>query len=83
MIFFNWVGIGIIIVAAILGTIIGGKSGILVAGITMAIADLIYRNSRKNSDESIPLFHPKRGGNLMFVPVWIVGAVVFFIGIAS
>lgn len=62
------------------GSLIGANSGYLVAGIGMVAADLIYRNRRKNPFESTPFFHPKRGRDIMFIPVCILGALVFVIG---
>lgn len=87
LIFFNWIGIGMVILGVFLGyianTFIGGNIGILVAGLAMAITDFIYRNKRKAPYENTPFFHPKRGGNIMFVPVWIVGIIVVVIGLSK
>ena len=86
-IFFNLVGIGMVVVAIIisylLGSVIGDRSQLFIIGGTMLIIDLVYRSRRKDSWGSTPLFHPKRGGNLMFIPVWIVGAVALILGFAS
>jgi hypothetical protein len=86
-VFFNLIGIGIVVVAIIisflLGSVIGDSSQLLIIGGTMLIIDLVYRSRRKDSWESTPLFHPKRGGNLMFIPVWIIGAVVLMMGFIS
>ena len=86
-VFFNLIGIGMgvaaIIVSALLSPVIGDSNQLLIIGGTMLIIDLVYRSRRKGSWESTPLFHPKRGGNLMFIPVWIIGAVVVVLGFAS
>ena len=86
-VFFNLVGIGMVvaamIISALLGSVIGDSSQLLIIGGTMLIIDLVYRSRRKDSWESTPLFHPKRGGNLMFIPVWIIGAIVSILGFAS
>jgi len=87
MIFYNWVGVGMIVLGVAAGflfdSLMGGRSGLLAATITMASADLIYRSRVKNPLESTPFFHPKRGGNLIFVPVWIVGAVVSIFALSN
>jgi hypothetical protein len=84
MIFFNWAGLGMAIlgfaIGALSGSIFGEKSLFLVSGLIMVVADLIYRNRRKGPLESTPLFHPKKGGNIMFIPVWIIGAFLFIVG---
>ena len=87
ILFYNWVGVGMVALGAAAGFLldaaIGGRSGLLAAAITMASADLIYRSRLKDPQESTPFFHPKRGGNIMFLPVWVVAAIVFVIAFAN
>ena len=61
----------------------GAKGGLMIAGAIMAVGDLLYRNIVKPEGEDVPFLHPKRGGNIMFIPVWIVGVIVFVIGLFS
>jgi hypothetical protein len=84
-IFFNMIGFGLValgvLAGAFLGSAIGGNSTMLIAGLTMAAGDLIYRSQRRAAWENTSFFHPRRGGNIMFIPVWIVGAIVFVVGL--
>jgi len=86
MIIFNWIGAAMVVLGAIVGAavapMLGEKPSYFAAGIAMAAADLIYRSTRKDPFESTPFFHPKRGGNLFFIPVWIIGALLLIMGFA-
>ena len=86
LIFFNWIGLGMVVLAFLVGIVfdsaVGGRSSLLAAAIVMVAMDIIYRSRRKTPLESVPYFHPKRGGNVMFIPVWIIGALVFVIALA-
>ena len=87
MIIFNWIGAAMVVLGVIVGagagSLLGEKTALIAAGIAMAAADLIYRSTRKDSYESTPFFHPKRGGNVFFIPVWIIGALVLVLGFAG
>ena len=75
LIIFNFIGAGILIVAFALGCAIGyaldAKTGAPVLGIgliAMAL-DLYYRWKVRGGE----WFHPRRGGHISFIPVWIIG----------
>lgn len=86
LVFFNWAGLAMFLAGIILGiaadAAIGGKGGIITAGLAMVAIDLIYRNRNKDPLENTPFFSPKRGGNIMFIPVWIIGAIIFVVGLS-
>ncbi len=69
------VGLGILLAFLIHPT--GGKTTILIAGSIMAVSDIILRSVNKDADGNRSFFSPRRGGNIFFIPVWIIGFVVF------
>jgi len=87
LIFLNLIGaifaaIGLLAFVFLLHSI-GVKGGLLMAGASMAVGDLLYRGMVKSPGEDISFLHPKRGGNIIFIPAWIVGIIVFGIGLFS
>jgi len=87
MLIFNWIGAGMtilgVVVGIIAGSMLGGKSDILVGGIAMIAIDLVYRSISNSPFEFANLLYPKRGGNLFFIPVWIIGAFLLFVELAQ
>lgn len=49
----------------------------IIAGPVVALADLLYRAKRGERR----WLHPHSGGNLFFVPVWVLGVLWFVLGI--
>jgi hypothetical protein len=85
--FFNFIGIGLVVLgilaAIFLGPALGHNSELKIAGLTMAAGDLVYRTLKKSAWEITPFFKPNRGGYIMYIPIWIVGALIFIIGLSS
>jgi hypothetical protein len=85
MIFFNWIGLGMAILGALIGYganyLIGGKSGFIVAGIALFIIDILYRISIKDEYGGTSTYQPKRGGNIIFLPIWLIGIGVIIYGL--
>jgi hypothetical protein len=88
IIVFNFIGIGIFMASAMLAglfTALLAKTGCSVvavraigmagAGVFMIAMDILYR--MKTGEGS--LLHPRRGGHIMFIPLWIIGGL-FAIG---
>jgi hypothetical protein len=87
-IFFNSVGVGLLVLGLILGyalqLVIGlmvkldGSNSIveLVTGLAM-VGDLLYRQGNIPYDGCARFIHPKMGGNIMFIPAWLIGAFAF------
>jgi hypothetical protein len=87
LIFINFIG-AVMMVLGILGAFflgpkIGGNKDLLIAGPIMAACDLLYRSLVKSRLEDTSFFNPKRGGNIFWIPVWIIGLIVFVIGLCS
>jgi len=86
MLYFNVLGIIIALVSGVIGIIFGEIMGtergaIIVAGVLMGVIDLFYRSTRKGPLEGLPLFSRTKGGNIMFLPVWLWGTALFILGI--
>lgn len=84
IIFFNI--IGVIILAISIGVAFGVTSllGItaegpwmIIAGLIASVLDAAYRIYKGGN----ALFHPKRGGQLCFIPVWLFGVVWTILGV--
>ncbi|MEN8251902.1 MAG: hypothetical protein ABFS32_23475 [Bacteroidota bacterium] len=84
---FNFSGIIIALLGLVMGSIFSGNGDnlgfSLVAGFTVVIVDLIYRNKNKLPFEGTPYFHPKMGGQIMFIPIWIWGIIFICMDIFS
>src|SRR5579862_3321117 len=83
IIIFNFIGAGILIAAVVLGSSVaymfGDKSGgpsILVEGLVAIALDVLYRTKREEGS----LIHPRKGGHVCFIPVWIIGVGFLFAG---
>jgi hypothetical protein len=75
IIVFNLIGAGILLLGIIIGSsvayLFGDKSGAtlsVVEGLIAMVLDVLYRRKRGGS-----LFHPRWGGHVFFIPVWIIG----------
>jgi len=88
IIVFNWIGMGIFLGAGLLAGLFSAllaktgcsvtaikATGMICAGVLMVALDLRYR--MKVGEGS--LLHPRRGGQIMFIPLWIIGGF-FMIG---
>jgi hypothetical protein len=84
IIIFNWIGAGILVLAMLIGGVLAsgfamffGKAALQLAmacsGVVVIILDLLYRFKAGEGN----LLHPRRGGHVFFIPVWIIGG--FFI----
>lgn len=86
-VFFNLVGVGIVLLAFAAAALVESQvrgSAWMVAGLVMAAGDLIYRNIKsKEGTSRSPFLHPKSGGNIMFIPVWIMGVLAFALGLVG
>lgn len=82
MVFFNISGIVEAVVSYGIGVILFGETtGFLIAGIIWAGLDLGYRKLRQGEYEDYPLWAPKKGGQIMFIPGWICGIALFVLGL--
>ena len=86
IIIFNWIGAGIILLSMVIGGVLA--SGLVIffgaaalplsmaaGGIIVIILDLLYRYKAGEGD----LLHPRKGGHVFFIPVWILGGL-FILG---
>jgi hypothetical protein len=81
MLIFNFIGLGITGVGVLLmvGIIAIEKSQTMAAvafvvwGLWMIGMDLLYRKRIQKGFQNKVLFHPKAGGHLFFIPLWILG----------
>jgi hypothetical protein len=76
IIIFNFIGAGILIAGIGVGYLVtmtfGQKAAVpavILEGLVLVALDLIYRMKREDGS----LFHPRRGGHISFIPVWIIG----------
>jgi len=82
MLIFNWPGIGM----AILGFIISmfatnsmhSPIGISIGGLVAGGLDFFMRKNNENL-----WFHPRAGGHIWFIPVWLLGAIAVIGGIVA
>jgi hypothetical protein len=79
LIFFNWPGLGLAVSGFLLGvltTLVGASTSLclVVAGLVNFVADIFLR-SRKGTSGCGRYFYPRAGGNIMFIPSWILGVV--------
>jgi hypothetical protein len=83
MIFFNLIGLAIAFVSIIIGFSVASNVDVsmFIVGVIAFSIDLLYRLYFKSEDEKIPLFLPRRGGQVMFVPVWIWGGLIFLLAV--
>ena len=84
LIIFNFPGalsLGLGILIAFIIHPAGGTGTILIAGAIMAAFDLIWRVLNKDAYGERSFFGPRRGGNIFFIPSWIIGVVVFLFGL--
>jgi hypothetical protein len=82
IIVFNLIGAGILLLAIIIGSsvayLFGDKTGalsVVVVSLVAIVLDVLYRRKRGGS-----LFHPRRGGHVSFIPVWIIGLIFLGVG---
>lgn len=81
MVFFNLPGAIEAIIAVTIGFAISGAgSGITLAGMIWIVLDLGYRKIRQGEFNDFPWFAPRRGGQIMFIPGWIWGIILFILG---
>lgn len=78
---FNIIGIAMCVVAYLIATIFptseeGIDTRFLAWGNLIGLIDFGYRVIRNPEGDKFGFFHPKRGGQIFFIPVWIVG--IFF-----
>ena len=82
MIFFNLPGVAEAVISIALGFVVFGEgSGITLAGIIWAGLDLAYRKYRQGEYDDYPWLAPRKGGQIMFIPGWICGLLLFFLGL--
>ena len=56
---------------------------LIAAGLVSAVLDLRQRKVPDPLTGALRFFHPQRGGNLAYIPVWLIGAGFIVAGIAS
>ena len=79
---FNLIGIGEAILSYAIGNFLFGEDiGFTFAGFLWIAMDLIYRYFRKEEWEDIPLWSPRKGGQVFFVPGWICGIGIVILGL--
>jgi hypothetical protein len=49
-------------------------------GIVAAALDVVRRSRAEDDPEAWRFFSPRRGGHVMFVPVWVAGAAMAIFG---
>jgi hypothetical protein len=79
MIIFNILGWGMFFLAVLIAGLIAQLLGkftsfespvfLVITGVLMIVLDLGYRTTRGESS----LLHPRRGGQIFFIPIWILG----------
>jgi hypothetical protein len=88
LIIFNLVGlamVGIGLGAAFLVGFLAGTTNedalMLVLGPVVFVCDVVYRlKHRRPTDASQWLYHPRRGGQLFFCPLWALGLFWMLLG---
>ena len=84
MLIFNWLGIGLIVfwaaMLALTTNITHQRShvliGLLLGSAMVAALDLLLRLVvMKSNTTRLSILHPRSGGQLFFVPVWIIMAL--------
>src|SRR5262249_22480602 len=90
MIFFNWLGLGMVIGAVgiamvVSGTVTGewdsfGAAGFFVCGCLALAVDLSYRVTQFREDGRWRFLKPNTGGSFCFIPVWGIGVVWLIVG---
>jgi len=81
--FYNLTGVVEAVIAIAIGSIFFGEGpGTALVGIIWAGLDLGYRKLRQGYDE-FPWLAPRRGGQIMFIPGWICGLILFFLGLVG
>ncbi|MEE8356877.1 MAG: hypothetical protein V3R33_06165 [Anaerolineales bacterium] len=79
---FNLIGIGEAILSFAIGYgLFGEDSGYTITGFLWIAMDLIYRYVRKEEWEGMPLWSPRRGGQVFFIPGWLCGIGIIFLGL--
>lgn len=87
LVFFNWIGFGMLSVSFALGFGLGALFGIpeggamLLGGLLALLADALYRHLWFRNSGSRKYFMPKYGGHIIFIPVWILGLIWMFMGL--
>ncbi|HYF50951.1 MAG TPA: hypothetical protein VEJ63_16165 [Planctomycetota bacterium] len=87
MVIFNLLGLGMALLGVAAMAAIGGglnspALGFIALGLAAGGADMMYRRSRKEPATSVPhLIHPKSGGHVFFVPIWIWAVLAMGIGV--
>jgi hypothetical protein len=69
-----------IAVVAVLEPFIGIRAALVLAGIVLISADLLYKYRSIREWRSIEFLNPALGGTVIIIPVWIVG--LFTVGFA-
>jgi len=79
LIFFNWIAmvplmVGVAISFVLEKTLSDLNPGIpvLIMGLCLLLSDIWFRLLRDPEQRSV--FHPKKGGHLMFLPSWLWGS---------
>jgi hypothetical protein len=81
-IIFNLIGIGEAILAFAIGNgLLGEDNGFTVAGFLWIAMGLIYRYIRKEEWEDMPLWSPRRGGQVFFIPGLLCGISIIILGL--
>jgi len=86
-VFFNLIGLAMgftaIVLAGVLDAFLGTRVAFISVGLALVAADLIYRSRRGNLRQPSVLFHPERGGQVMFIPIWAFGALALALGVLT
>ncbi len=86
MIVFNLVGLAILAISFGIAFVAGHLFGVssegavmIIAGPIAAVCDVGYRLRHGGSPS---WFHPRRGGHLLFLPIWLFGVLWTVLGVA-
>ena len=83
LIIFNLVGVGLAVSGFVLGALavlFGGSTSLslVLTGVVNFLGDIFLR-SRKDDHGWGRYFYPRDGGQILFIPSWILGIVLYFI----
>ncbi len=78
LIFFNWIAMIPLIIGVAIGMVLekaipdlNPGIGLLIMALCMLGSDVWFRFLRNPEERS--LFHPRKGGHIMFLPAWLWG----------
>jgi hypothetical protein len=85
---FNLIGFGMLaacfVIAYVVGLLIGNTAEdvlMIISGLLLFICDVVFRRRHMIAAEGARCwYHPRRGGQLFFIPVWAFGLFWMLLG---